>query len=647
MKKLNQNKNIKFNKTISASMQIVLWLFVMCVTMILVYILNTSKSHTDATAQNINIATSFAGGDGTATNPYQIATFEQLLYLKNDDSVDIEASFILTSDITIPSSYVIDGVNQSWDGLAFVPCSFDGLGHTITFENAQAGFIGFEENSYGDYTIKNLGIKGTITCTINDSESYNKMKNVGGIIGGVQSLTSDDYVNLSVKNCYNACNLNINVEYKIDNFNNIYQSSNEIMKFGGILGGFDIKNTTGNNVIKVIDCYNTGSINVSLNKYNAKNNRFAVGGIVGGVSKKCDTLIVSNCYNNGALNIGGAVAVGGVVGLSYANVTNINGCYNNGELENSYDLGSLDIYFSGNGGIAGVVLGKGTIENCYNDNVVTTQNDGYNDNYDSAEDYYPYNIYVAGIIVALQRGSGVEGKIEIKDCYNKGTVSRSGSWTSTEIAGIYSGLADQVSVLRCYNVGSIEDNKDNNDNSSGTFSNGAIVAETGDVSQCFYLDTCINENSSTVLKGTKVTATELKKASTYSGWDFDSVWMFKTGENDDYPMLKVFQSASITIDASVMCSNGMLLLTIVDANDTVIREMSAVTGQNLSMSFKPEMNTTYRILITKPFGSVVTISGDGTQKSSTVWEINTGTSSRLSVAFILNGSGQWANTVVI
>lgn len=640
MKKLNQNKNIKFNKTISASMHIVLWLFVMCVAMILVFILNTSKSHTDATAQNINIATSFAGGDGTATNPYQIATFEQLLYFKYDDNSSLDASYILTSDITIPSSYVINGVNQSWDGLPYAPTSFDGLGHTITFENAQAGFIGFEEQSYGDYTIKNLGVKGTITCTINDDTSYYKMKNVGGIIGGMKTLTSEDYVNVLVKNCYNACDLNINVSYK--KTCSLSNGLNEIMKFGGILGGLDINATIGNNVINVIDCYNTGSINVSLERNKARTNTFAVGGIVGGVSKKCDTLKVSNCYNNGSLNIGGAVAVGGVVGLSYANVTNINGCYNKAHLKNYYDFYSSDISFSGNGGIAGFVLGKGTIENCYNDNSVITQSDWLR----QSEYYYCY-ILVAGIIAAPLLDYDVADKIEIKDCYNKGTVSRSGSWDGTYIAGIYSGYSRQVSVLRCYNVGSIEDNKGDYDNSSGTFSNGAIVADDADVSQCFYLDTCINENSSTVLKGTKVTATELKKASTYSGWDFDSVWMFKTGENDDYPMLKVFQSASITIDASVMCSNGMLLLTIVDANDTVIREMSAVTGQNLSMSFKPEMNTTYRILITKPFGSVVTISGDGTQKSSTVWEINTGTSSRLFVAFILNGSGQWANTVVI
>ncbi len=106
---------------------------------------------------------------------------------------------------------------------------------------------------------------------------------------------------------------------------------------------------------------------------------------------------------------------------------------------------------------------------------------------------------------------------------------------------------------------------------------------------------------------------------------------------------------TLSVTGSVECDNSMMLLTIVkNDNNAVVQEIGFVTGQtNVTMSgIALETNTTYKVLVTKPFGSVIEVVG-ATQTSSTVYTFSTGSNATLALTFTLTGNGRWSNTVVV
>ena len=109
------------------------------------------------------------------------------------------------------------------------------------------------------------------------------------------------------------------------------------------------------------------------------------------------------------------------------------------------------------------------------------------------------------------------------------------------------------------------------------------------------------------------------------------------------------QNTQLAITGSVECDNSMMLLTIVkNDNNAVVQEIGFVTGQtNVTMSgIALETNTTYKVLVTKPFGSVIEVVG-ATQTSPTVYTFSTGSNATLALTFTLSGNGRWSNTVVV
>ncbi len=112
-------------------------------------------------------------------------------------------------------------------------------------------------------------------------------------------------------------------------------------------------------------------------------------------------------------------------------------------------------------------------------------------------------------------------------------------------------------------------------------------------------------------------------------------------------LVKVVNPTTLTISCNVTCDNSMLLLTIVDNNKDVVQEIGFVSGQNENTAVvELTQNTTYEILVTKPFGSTISVTG-ATNVSPTIWKIDTGSNKTLSATFNLSGNGKWSNTVVI
>ncbi|MBE7012077.1 MAG: hypothetical protein E7415_05340 [Ruminococcaceae bacterium] len=118
-------------------------------------------------------------GDGSAENPYQIGTYQELEYFRdlvNDGEVGIHA--ILTADIAIS-----DGAEWYPLGNATYPYSgiFDGAGYKIS--NLALNSTGWHAGFFGGTngaTIKNLTVEGNVTSTA----AY-----AGGLIGQANNTT--------------------------------------------------------------------------------------------------------------------------------------------------------------------------------------------------------------------------------------------------------------------------------------------------------------------------------------------------------------------------------------------------------------------------------------------------------------------------
>ena len=267
-----------------------------------------------------NIAESFAGGSGTAEDPYLIADGAQLAKLAQDVNNGNNYAgiyFVLTADILLNDISNWTSWNETtaptkpWTPIGSYEQRFsgtlDGDGHSVSgiYINSTAnyqGLVGYLDNGG---TLQNLGVKA----------SYIKG---GYYVGGVCGENSG-----TVTNCYNTGSV---------------EGNNSV---GGVCGY--------NNGGTVTNCYNTGNLtgtgdyvggvcgrsNGNVNNCHNAGNLTGTGDYVGGV---CGTNAgtVTNCYNTGS--VAGNYDVGGLCGRNYGTVNN---CYNTGSVAGNYDVGGV------------------------------------------------------------------------------------------------------------------------------------------------------------------------------------------------------------------------------------------------------------------------------------------------------------------
>ena len=276
----------------------------------------------------------FAGGRGTAEDPYLISTKAQLDCVRKN----LSAHYKMTADIVFTEADFAEGGDFYNDGTGWQPIgdsstpftgTFDGDGKTITGlfisysvprgNEYFGGFFGFINGS----TIENLGmINSNINITAVNDEIY---------VGAIAGYGNDVIIN----NCYNTGNI-----------------------YGPYITGGIIGKSSGS----ITNSYNTGII---------RGGGCALGGIAGSGR---DT-IFSKCFNTGDIvaNVSGpSCAVGGIVG-SAASPSSIDNCYNTGDVTGNI-LYEPDAYMSTAGGIVGYVGGNryydSYITNCYNIGIV-------------------------------------------------------------------------------------------------------------------------------------------------------------------------------------------------------------------------------------------------------------------------------------
>ena len=206
-------------------------------------------------------------GAGTPADPRRIYNATDLDAIRNN----LDGHYILMNDIALTSAWKPIGDNSTDNNTTRFTGSFDGNGHTITFENPNvviasgnrhAGLFGYIG---GNGSVRNLIVAGNITV-VGTLTSY-----VGGIAGENRG---------TIENCAVLGNISVSSP------NNNYA--------GGIAG----QNWGGT----INNCYATGAISAS-----------GVGGSVGGIAGANMYGIISNCV---ALNTS-LSAAGSVVGRVY------------------------------------------------------------------------------------------------------------------------------------------------------------------------------------------------------------------------------------------------------------------------------------------------------------------------------------------
>ena len=237
-----------------------------------IMVLNIIQPQIIDTTKQVRAASNgeFAGGTGTANDPYQIETAEQLNNVRNY----MEAHFVLNRDIDMSNTK------------NFVPIG--------TKENPFKGF--FNGNNH---TINNLTIKQ------DDLDAVGLFGNSG----------DGDFRNISLDN------LLIEVDIKSPSYTN----ESSYINVGGIVGCRDNKN-------EIFNCEVKGKINVDISKND--DHRVRIGGITGynGNLYNCRNYAQINVINNeNGEQVGdGIVECGGIAG---AGAGHIEKCYNYGDIK--------------------------------------------------------------------------------------------------------------------------------------------------------------------------------------------------------------------------------------------------------------------------------------------------------------------------
>ncbi|MFZ4619889.1 MAG: FG-GAP-like repeat-containing protein [Bacteroidota bacterium] len=249
-----------------------------------------------------------AAGNGTAGNPYQIATLENLYWITQNSS-SWSSYFIQTANIDA-------SVTNSWTE-KFPPIannttnfsgSYNGQGYVIyglSIRKSPDFYIGMFSNVSGTLTGVKLrsvivygyayvgGIVGVLTGSISNSSvtgtvtGYGAALAVGGLVGKSQG---------NISNCYSDAS--------------VVTSDYYATYVGGLVGEFTFPATAKS----ISNCYATGSVT----------GKEKIGGLVGYIySLSALDVNITNCYAVGAVT--GTINVGGLVGSTYnggATVTN-------------------------------------------------------------------------------------------------------------------------------------------------------------------------------------------------------------------------------------------------------------------------------------------------------------------------------------
>lgn len=309
---------------------------------------SAEPSDTGSPSQDPSTQSIFAGGSGTAADPYAIATVDQLKSFRDsvNSGTDYQGKVIeLSADLTLPRDTwtPIGASTRKSSGLASGSTpfagTFNGDGHTIsgltitstTGPDYALGLFGALDGA----TVENLTLAevaidvpaselaGAVAGLMIDDSAINKVVVSGKVSGlaGIGGIVGRMTLTGTLKNCTNNADVS---------------ALGGVGNVGGIVGAAYY--TTPSGTMTISGCSNTGTVTGTE----------AAGGIAG-----LDSSFVDNCTNSGAVT-GSNYSVGGIVG-EQKNYGGISQCANTGAIENRSEKGY------GTGGIVGWVRYDGAV----------------------------------------------------------------------------------------------------------------------------------------------------------------------------------------------------------------------------------------------------------------------------------------------
>ena len=337
-------------------------------------------------AQNINVwdgstAAAFAGGTGTAEDPYQIANGAQLAYLAssvNSGETYEQKNFVLTANIDLNGLPWTPIANSFSDALLggsdyrVFAGNFDGNGYTISnvsigsetapLEADVLGLFGATEGKISNLNLDTVSIHGVA-----------KIASIGAVVGFAGGLVG--YSGGSIENCH-VTSLTMDMSAP----SNVYAAAYWV---GGLVGALD-----GTQLIN--ECSVSGSIT-------EKAGRGSIGGLIGELGEEAKiTYSRSNVTVNVKADSRGGADVGGFIGKGngktdaetvirncYATGNVTGGAYTGGFAGGLWGLNIKNCYASGNVSQAAAAMGSfvgtdasdsayyGSITNCFTTGSVT------------------------------------------------------------------------------------------------------------------------------------------------------------------------------------------------------------------------------------------------------------------------------------
>lgn len=467
--------------------------------------------------------TSAFSGSGTESDPYKIASAENLAYLAsqvNSGTTYSGSFFRQTANIDLSAHYWVPIGIDSTIGFAG---TYDGDGHTISkmtfnklYDHTMALF-----GKLGDGLITNLGVIDTAFPTNITAEVDNALETIGiaNIVGSSNGNSGD------IINCYSSADIDINVNVNINIDSTDISGTLISCNIAGINAG----------ACSASNCYNTGDIKVSVTNSNpnfslqlyiegigaTSHNCYNTGSIDCEMNGKYGIVYIAgigdlgdNCFNAGNIDINAnnstisTIYIGGVFHYSYSyggiigqdNTYTYSGLYNKGNIYYTGATGSTNVYMGGIGGSLGISKGifiypKKYLSNTFNLGNITTNKSSAN---------------VGGILGRTDNNGATLG---ISNCQNTGQVSG-------DIAGGIAGYVNGGSFSNCiyggnctlnYGIGSSSSN-------SGCTKQSNLAIDMSPQVQSWYTS---NSNWNTSYP-----------------WDFEDTWMINSGLNDGYPVFQ-------------------------------------------------------------------------------------------------------------
>jgi hypothetical protein len=331
----------------------------------------------------------YSGGNGTADDPYQIATAADLIAL-GETPEDYDKHFILTADIdldpNLPGRKVfnkaviapdVNDLNSWFDGTSFTGV-FDGNSYTVSNLIIAGGhYLGLFGRLESGAEVKDLGVLAVNIAASGDS--------VGGLVGHIYRrgavtdcystgtvsgssyvgglVGSNDYLPVVITRCYSEAEVS----------GGSYVGGLVGSSAGKVTVSYSRCEVAGNRLVGGLVGWNLGSVThcFSISVVSAVSD---AGGLIGGNGRTwVRNLIghVSDCYSAGAVS--GTACVGGLVGSNGGDVTH---CYNIGAVSSTGEpvgglVGCGFVEVSGYEGQLSRV--DGSVINCFWDTQTSSQ----------------------------------------------------------------------------------------------------------------------------------------------------------------------------------------------------------------------------------------------------------------------------------